>query len=288
MTRRTALLSVLPLGTATAAYARFVEPVWLKTTYRQVQLPGLTQVQPIRLVHLADLHASGCVPNSLIEHAIELTLAQKPDLVCITGDFVTSPRGGYDGKWYRRTLEVLPKRVPTYATMGNHDGGSWSSQWKAHNSSAPIRDLVGSSGVDVVHNQQRLVTVRDQELRLVGLGDLWAMEMEPLKAFGRLHETYPGPTILMSHNPDSKSEVGRFQWELMLSGHTHGGQVVMPVTGLSPAPVNDRRYIYGLLPWRDRQIHITSGVGNAQGVRFNCRPEISVLDLVPQRDETNA
>ena len=66
----------------------------------------------------------------------------------------------------------------------------------------------------------------------------------------------------------------------MLSGHTHGGQVVMPITGANPAPVSDRRYVEGLKPWRDRWIHVSRGVGSIKGVRFNCRPEVTLLRLV--------
>ena len=71
-----------------------------------------------------------------------------------------------------------------------------------------------------------------------------------------------------------------FPWHLMLSGHTHGGQIVVPVLGLSPAPVDDKRYVKGLKPWNGRLIHVSAGVGNIDGVRFNCRPQVNVLDLV--------
>ena len=63
----------------------------------------------------------------------------------------------------------------------------------------------------------------------------------------------------------------------MLSGHTHGGQVIVPVYGPRYAPVIDKNYVAGLKPWRDRRIHMTRGVGNLGGVRFRCRPEVSLL-----------
>jgi predicted MPP superfamily phosphohydrolase len=65
----------------------------------------------------------------------------------------------------------------------------------------------------------------------------------------------------------------------MLSGHTHGGQVIVPFEGQRYAPVADKRYVAGLRPWGARQIHVTRGVGNVGGVRFRCRPEVSILTI---------
>ena len=83
----------------------------------------------------------------------------------------------------------------------------------------------------------------------------------------------------MSHNPDSKEMLRRWPWDLLLSGHTHGGQVIIPFQGPRYAPVTDKRYVAGLKPWESRQIHVTRGVGNFAGVRFRCRPEVSLLIL---------
>jgi hypothetical protein len=85
---------------------------------------------------------------------------------------------------------------------------------------------------------------------------------------------------LLAHNPDSKDILGAYPWDLMLCGHTHGGQVRLPIVGPAFAPVRDKRYVEGLKPWNDRLIFVTRGVGNYVGVRFNCRPEVSLLNLV--------
>ena len=114
-------------------------------------------------------------------------------------------------------------------------------------------------------------------MQLVGVGDLWSRELDGAAAFREAEKNVP--TILLAHNPDSKIALGNRAWHLMLSGHTHGGQIRLPLLGAPFAPVVDKRYIAGLKPWRDRWIHVTKGVGNVHGVRFNCRPEVSLLRI---------
>ena len=91
------------------------------------------------------------------------------------------------------------------------------------------------------------------------------------------YHTYP--IIVLSHNPDSKDILGDYPWDMMLCGHTHGGQLYLPILGTPFAPVKDHRYVHGLKAWNDRLIHTTSGIGNLFGMRFNCRPEVSLLTL---------
>ena len=110
---------------------------------------------------------------------------------------------------------------------------------------------------------------------MVGVADLWSREIEAERAFASVDPHHP--VVLLSHNPDSKDVLGAYPWDLMLSGHTHGGQVILPITGPGFAPVRDKRYVAGLKPWGSRQIHVTRGVGNVGGVRFRCRPEVSLL-----------
>ena len=106
---------------------------------------------------------------------------------------------------------------------------------------------------------------------------MWANYFEPETAFRNLT---PGlPTILLSHNPDSKDRLTSYPWHLMLSGHTHGGQLRVPFLGTPFAPVRDQRYVAGLGRWDDRWIHVTKGIGTVYGLRINCPPEVSFLTL---------
>jgi predicted MPP superfamily phosphohydrolase len=114
----------------------------------------------------------------------------------------------------------------------------------------------------------------------VGVGDLWCFEVFPDKAFATAGRE--GPTVLLNHNPDAKDELIKHPWDLMLAGHTHGNQIHIPGIDLSRwAVVRDPRFIAGLYNWEGRQLHINRGIGGLSGIRLNCRPEVSVLELTP-------
>ena len=264
--------STLAVG---SVYPVIVEPRWLEVSRRRVRLEGLRS--PVRLLHLSDFHASFCVPMSIVEHAIREGVAEKPDIICVTGDFIT--RGEeFASRDYPTVLRRLSAVAPTYAVLGNHDGGLWAGVYDGRTDHREVDRLLEDSGIELLHNRSTVVTVRDSVLTLVGTGDLWNEELDGHRAFEEV--TFNTPIVLLSHNPDGKDLVWRYGWDLMLSGHTHGGQVIFPFLGPSYAPVVDKRYVDGLKDWGTRQIHISRGVGNVWGIRFRCRPEVTLLELV--------
>ncbi len=266
-------MGVLGAGSA-LAYPLGIEPRWLELTQRRVNL-GLHK--QVRVLHLSDFHASRVVPLSLIDDAIDIGLRQKPNLICLTGDFI-SYESGFDPVEYAVSLRRLSSAVPTFAVLGNHDGGEWAGNRGGYADHAVVDDLLVRAGITVLHNRAITVETGGKRLRLAGVGDLWSREFLPAQSFA--HAEPKIPTVLLAHNPDSKDAVAHYPWNLMLSGHTHGGQILVPFVGPRFAPVKDLRYVAGLKPWRDRLIYVSRGVGNWAGVRFRCRPEVSVLDLV--------
>ena len=261
---------------ASLGYMRWGEPQWLRTSRHRIPLlpPGSPD---LRLLHLSDLHASGSVPLEYIQRAIRQGLEFQPDLICVTGDFITSQYDKWDA--YREILATLPARAPTFACLGNHDGGSWAAAWLRGTGlpdAVKVTALLQQAGIVLLDNASQSITIGRVPLLMVGVGDLWNIETRPAKAFAN---TTPGTTLLLCHNPDAKSDVEGYPWDLMLSGHTHGGQLRLPLLGTPLAPVEDKRYVEGLHRWHDRWIHITRGIGNVYGMRFNCRPEVSLLTL---------
>ena len=256
------------------SYMRFGEPNLLGTGRHAVPLDG-GGARPVTLLQLADLHASEEVSLDFIGRAVRLGLEAKPDLICLTGDFITRVWEDWDG--YAEILAQLARCAPTFACLGNHDGGAWALWNGGYASSDDVRRLLAQAGVTVLHNASREIAVCGRTLHLVGVGDAWAHEMDGPRAFAGVPAE--ASTILLSHNPDTKGALAAFPWKLMLCGHTHGGQLDLPIIGTPYAPVADKRFVRGLHRWEERWIHITKGVGSLHGMRFNCPPEVSELTL---------
>jgi len=280
MTRRKFLLSTLAVGlggAGVAAYGRFLEPHWLETNRERIPVFSTEAQIAIRLLHLSDFHASAAVPMNFISDAVDLALSHQPDLVCLTGDFITAAIPN-DANAYREILNRLPTAAPTFACLGNHDGGTWLARRGGYTDTGQVGELLAQSGVIPLVNASLDIEVKGHALRIVGLGDLWSGAFMPEGILSTAHSEMP--VLVLSHNPDSKERLADYAWDVMLCGHTHGGQIRIPFIGTPFAPVRDHRYVEGLHEWNGRWIHITRGVGNVHGVRVNCRPQVSVLELV--------
>jgi predicted MPP superfamily phosphohydrolase len=258
------------------AYAFGVEPNWLERTFHRVKLPCKRLNRSVRILHLSDFHASPAVPLSLIENSVNLGLDAKPDVICLTGDFVTDA-APFDAAQYGRILRRLSSAAPIFATLGNHDGGVWGASHGGLKDTSIVCALLSSAGIPLLHNRSEIVRLSDQSVRFAGVPDLWSEQVNGDLAFAGVPAD--DPAILLAHNPDTKDVLADRPWDLMLSGHTHGGQVVLPILGDRFTPVRDKRFIAGLKPWNGRQVYVTRGVGSIDGVRLNCRPEVTILDV---------
>ncbi len=265
MKRRTFLAAPAALAGG-ALWAHFGEVNWFDLTHTQIHIPG---ARPTRLLHVSDFHVSDGMTAPELAVGLELGLRTKPDLICLTGDYVSTTQG-FDRPGLGDLLKRCAATAPTFTTLGNHDGGWWLRLLGGDSHTELVREILDHSGVQILHN--RATSFRG--LNLVGLGDLWSGEFHPDRV------NWPdGPTVLLSHNPDSKDILFDYPWQLMLSGHTHGGQGRLPFITPTWAPVRDHRYIDGLYKWQDRQLFITRGIGSPHHVRALCRPEISLLEI---------
>ncbi len=283
LTRRQFLLGLAggaALGGAPVGYSTRIEPHWLDVAETTIPLPPtVTPGPPLRVAHLSDLHACRWSPGPYLKSATEAAIGRKPDLVCLTGDYFTCHETWNDLDLIE-ALKPLAQAVPTFATLGNHDGGPFTATFAGEPNHDRIASVLFRAGVTWLHNRTVELPVKGRTVRLTGMGDLWNNECRPEIAFA-----FPAPTpgtlgLALSHNPDSKEFLKPYPWDLLLCGHTHGGQCGLPGIGQALAPVRDKRYLAGLYPYDGRHLHITRGVGNLHGVRFLCRPEVSLLTLV--------
>lgn len=263
-------------GASTAGYMRWWEPDWFQV--HTETLPRALFPAPIglKILHLSDLHFGPCVPLAMIAEAIRLGLAEKPDLICLTGDYVTGRLR--EPEAYAATLRVLSEAAPTFACTGNHDGMPGVNPAREETHHARVAAVLRAAGIRYLHNEPASVSVRGVTLTIAGLGDLWAGENDPARCFGTRDAPAPGaPTILLNHNPDGRAAAMPYPWHLMLSGHTHGGQCGLPWIAGALSPVRDTSHLAGLRERAGRLVHITRGVGNHHGLRLLCRPQVSLL-----------
>jgi len=266
--KRRALLSAAVIAGA-GCWARYIEPHWFDLTHTEIALPG---AKPTRILHISDIHMSdGMLPQDL-ELGFNMGLKQRPDIICLTGDFVSSTIG-FDAPVLTRMLRRAADTAPSLAVLGNHDGGRWLARYIGDPSLRIMSDLVEGAGVTLLHNR----SVRLGAIRFAGVADLWSGQFDPNPAFAENNKREP--TILLCHNPDGNAKMRNQHWNLMLSGHTHGGQARIP--GVNPAwtPVDDKQFVSGLYSWEGRQLFITRGLGSPKHIRAFCRPEVSILEI---------
>ncbi|MES1257779.1 MAG: metallophosphoesterase, partial [Acidobacteriota bacterium] len=194
MDRRAFLSLAAGAAVTSAAWAGGIEPTYFELTHTTVRLGT---PRPWRILHISDIHMSDGVKAADIQNAVESGLAQKPDLVFLTGDFVSSIHD-----FNRQDLFHLLRRVrgaaPSYAVLGNHDSGTRLARGGGSRSTKFMQDLIRSSGVRLLYNE----SVTLEGLTLVGVADLWSGAFNLPRAFSAAPPDTK--TLLLCHNPDGK------------------------------------------------------------------------------------
>ena len=274
--RRTAG-AVLASGIGCVGYAIGVEPHWLEIVERELVVEHLpASLAGARLAQLSDLHIGPQVSDDYIVHSFDRLRALHPDIIVITGDYITHRRSRGEAQYgqLRDVLAHLPHgRIATLGILGNHDYGRG---WGDPAIAAGVVAEVERAGVRVLRNEVQAV----QGLDFIGIDDLWAHRGDPPAA---LHARESAAAIALVHNPDAADEQswrGFRGW--MLAGHTHGGQCKPPFLLPPLLPVKNRRYVAGEMSVdAERTLYISRGVGNLIRARFNVRPEITIFTLRP-------
>ena len=238
----------------------------------EVKIAGLAPAfDGYRIAFLTDLHSSAIVPLWWLRQAVEQTLETRSDLIALGGDFV------HDDPGYARGLTELltPLAAPdgVVAVLGNHDH---------YIGPELVREALSKAGVVELLNVPRRLLRGDAELVVAGVGDLQCDAIDFAAAVGAAPSSVP--RVVLSHDPDVFAYwPAGVRLDLMVSGHTHGGQAYLPILGPPFVPSQfGFRYLRGLFREGDRQLYVSRGVG-ASGVpfRWGCPPELTVVVLRP-------
>lgn len=285
LSRRALLLGAASVVGSTAlggAYAALVEPFWEEWVAVRLDLPGLAPaLVGRRILQLSDLHLSSAGEEAYALRVAEECTKRKPDLIVLTGDFVTAGNPA-DVERVGRVASKLRARFGVFACLGNHDYYDYTRTLpRSLRYSGIIADRVSAAlrggGAEVLRNAARVVTIDGAALQLVGLEDWMLGRFNADAAFKQVDERLP--TIALSHNPDSMVELCRRPCHWVLSGHTHGGQVRVPGIGALRLPLENKRYDAGLFEENGRRMYVNRGLGHLMRVRFNCRPEVTEFTL---------
>ena len=260
------------LGLDRLAYAQNAGTAWLDITQLNLKLPHLdANFHGFRLVQISDIHMDGWMNRRRLEEIIRLVNAQQPDLVVITGDFVSNPANHHESD-LTAALSHVRAQFGAAAVLGNHD--HWIDPQM-------VRRALKYSGIWDLSNTHFSLESGGAQLHIAGVGDV----VEKLDRLDVVLASLPetGTAILLAHEPDYadiSAASGRF--DLQLSGHSHGGQVVLPVIGAPILPPLGQIYPSGLYQVGAMYQYTNRGLGmTSLHVRFNCRPEVTVLTLEP-------
>jgi predicted MPP superfamily phosphohydrolase len=255
-------------GAAVAVDAGWWEPQRLVIERASLAFPDLPAgLDGLRLVQLSDLHRSRVVAQAEIERAVAWANRLHPELVLLTGDYVT--RGIRYAEPCAAALAALQAPLGRYAVLGNHD--HWVS---AERVAGALRD----AGLTVLRNRAAPVRRGGADLWLIGVDDA----LVRLDDVGTALQGVPAGAfkLALMHEPDRADEIARHPVQLQLAGHSHGGQVRLPGIGPLLLPTLGRKYPMGLRRVGALQLYTNRGVGRiAPAVRFHCPPEITLITL---------
>lgn len=254
-------------------WAREVEPEWVEVKHLPLVLPRLAPAfHGFRLAQISDIHMDVWMTRRRLTQAVQLINSQQPDLVAITGDFVTyTPEKVAPG--LIAALSQLKSRYGTVAVLGNHD--HWTD-------ASIVRRALKQANVLELRNAAHTLRRGDDALHIAGLDDAWARKARMDVLLPRLPQH--GAAILLAHEPDFADDYAKTRrFDLQLSGHSHGGQVRVPLSGPIHLPPHGTKYHSGLYDVDGMALYTNRGLGMLMPyVRFNCRPEITVFHLQTQ------
>lgn len=282
-----ALWLVLVAALAFGYYVHRVEPRRFEVTRTQVHLPDLPQaLDGLTIAHLSDFH---CQPDRAIEwssrEAVRLAMAERPDLIVITGDMFEIAELVGECAWQ---LEGLSAPLGVWAVPGNHDRAHrdpFAYLEASQQALEELRRTLAELGVTLLANESRTLRVDGAELAIAGVDDFAYGRDDARAALAQVDGA--DVSLLLAHTPDTLDDPCARQADLMLCGHTHGGQIQLPGIGSPWAPVwRDRRRASGLLRAEGTLCYVTRGVASATPARFRCRPEVALLTL--RRGSENA
>lgn len=247
----------------------------IEVTRLEIHLPHLDPAfDGYKIAHISDFHMGTWMNQARLAHIVDLVNAQQPDLIAITGDFVS-----YEADPPFREMAIPLQKLQSpdgiFAVLGNHDYYAGEQE--------KVRAWLRTLNIQELQNDIHLLHRGNAALTLAGVDDCYDGTDDLDLVIARVTPNGHGrtPTILLAHEPDLAdrvAETGLF--DLQLSGHSHGGQVVLPHFGMLYLPRLGRKYPRGMYQINGMALYTNRGLGTSHlHLRVNCPPEIAVFTM---------
>lgn len=253
------------VGAVVGLYATLVEPRWPVLERHELWIADLpAHLDGLRIGQISDIHLGMPAAAHNLRWAVAQMKREQPDVLVFTGDFI-----------HRRVAQTeLPTLLAgiaaplgMYGVGGNHDG------WE---SGGVLRDTLAAGGITLLVNEHRRLEWNSGEFFVVGLDDVWdgspalegALDGVPLSAFA----------LLLAHTPHDAATAAKLGIDVQLSGHTHGGHMVLPLLGPIARPRYTGRFLSGMFQVGRMTLYVSRGLGGAP-LRLACRPEAAIFTL---------
>jgi predicted MPP superfamily phosphohydrolase len=281
-------------GLSALIWPRWIAPQRWKLTRFDVSMNQLPAAfDGYQIAQLTDLH-TGSTQQRYLAGVLETVVSREPNLIVITGDLIEYRAGSLE----KLSALLSPLHAPdgVVAILGNHDYHEYS--WRhvgprsAHRAiHKRLRKLLDRHHIELLCNQHRVIRRGNAELYIVGMDELWTGNADGDTAFNGVA---PGAAcICLQHNPDGFEILRDYPWQLMLCGHTHGGQVNLPLAGSLFVPMKHRQYLRGwyrsnpspspggqAIPSSNaKQMYVSTGLGQSVPIRLRVPPEATIFTL---------
>lgn len=295
-------------------WPRFIEPKLLITTKLKLPVKDLpSDLEGLKIVQFSDLHMNPNVTDNFLNRLSKKINRLKPDVIVFCGDLINHGKVRQPDR-IKKFLNTLHASYGCFAVYGNHDyagcitinnQGDYD-LWQGSNSQISegfkrvfgpkivlskkvtdaakaipehleLRQLWSESPFTLLHNETRLIPIKGSHLNVTGLGEYILGKCQPEKAFADYDSRYP--TLVLAHNPDSISILKDYPGDVILSGHTHGGQINLPWIWRKLTLMENPDLKKGLFNIKNHWLYVNRGIGESMPFRWFAYPEILSLTL---------